>query len=488
MQKYAPKAETCCLFQYSLPVSPHLAVQKDNKTPPSEKEILQKIVLELQKKNQKLDHHDEQWALIETAGGVLSPSPNGGLQADMYRPLRLPTILVGDSKLGGISTTISAYESLKIRGYDVNLLLLFQESVYQNANYLKEYFSYQQKKSAWKDSVPKVISILPPPEVSDPNLYCEKTDFKQMTEYYDDVSRSPEIRSAYEYLKFCHEKRIKSLEVMADNADKRIWYPFSQHSKISPKSIIALDSAYGDFFQSVTKDSSAKEILQPQFDSSASWWTQGLGHGNPELALTAGYAAGRYGHVIFAGTVHDPALRLANKLVSLLDNKRLSRVFYSDNGSTGIEVALKMAFKATGSRYGLKSELHNNEIGVIGLKRSYHGDTIGSMNACEESVYNKQVNWYNGKGYWFEFPQIKLCKGTWCLEIPDGLLDDGLNLPKFKCFQSLNEIFELDSRDIQPYKQYIFSVLKKEIQEKKRNFGAVLLEPLLLGAGGMNAV
>lgn len=69
------------------------------------------------------------------------------------------------------------------------------------------------------------------------------------------------------------------------------------------------------------------DILHPYFDASASWWTQGLGHGNPDIALSTSYAAGRYGHVMFAGTIHEPALKLADDIISLLDNPRLKRVF-----------------------------------------------------------------------------------------------------------------------------------------------------------------
>ena len=65
-------------------------------------------------------------AFVETAGGVLSPSPSGSTQADLYRPFRLPVLLVGDRRLGGIGTSISAFESLHIRGYDVDAIVLFR--------------------------------------------------------------------------------------------------------------------------------------------------------------------------------------------------------------------------------------------------------------------------------------------------------------------------------------------------------------------------
>lgn len=81
------------------------------------------------------------FSIIETAGGVLSPGPSGTPQADVLRPLRLPSVLVGDHRLGGIGSTISAAESLKIRGYDIDAVICFDDqSQYKNAPYLQKYF------------------------------------------------------------------------------------------------------------------------------------------------------------------------------------------------------------------------------------------------------------------------------------------------------------------------------------------------------------
>jgi dethiobiotin synthetase/adenosylmethionine--8-amino-7-oxononanoate aminotransferase len=79
--------------------------------------------------------------LTPTILGVHSPTLSGSSQLDAYRPLFLPTILIGDSRLGGISSTISAYESLLLRGYIVDALLLFREDYYQNWEYLTSYFA-----------------------------------------------------------------------------------------------------------------------------------------------------------------------------------------------------------------------------------------------------------------------------------------------------------------------------------------------------------
>lgn len=515
------------MFQYSTPVSPHLAVGIDGQEPPKDGYIVDLIHEKLTQLSAKPQSGSPSWAFVETAGGVMSPGPSGTPQADIYRPLRLPGVLVGDSKLGGVSSTISAYESLRLRGIDTNILLIFQDlekssSIeYQNWKFLEKYFEEKRRDAAWKDSVPHVVSLPHPPPVDISN---KEKDVLQMQEYYEYLSslKSPQksMQYAIEYLETVHQDRIHHLREMTTKASETVWYPFSQHSKISPQTILAIDSAHGDFFQAVTStnttttipskeenniqdtDSNSCSLLGPYFDASASWWTQGLGHGNADLALAAGYAAGRYGHVIFADTVHDGALKLAEKVLAVNGVNRLKRVFFSDNGSTGIEVALKMAFKAVESRYGLPSK--KKDVGVIGLKRSYHGDTIGSMDACEQSPYNEQVHWYNGKGIWLEYPQMKVKDGEWIVEIPSELVKEGLSfhgnesesrqkeagnnttVVDKKTFRSLEEIFNFEARatDLQRYKKHIHRVIVQAIQ-KGNIFGAVIMEPILLGAGGM---
>ena len=474
IKQYSPKTASECLVQYTDPVSPHLAVMRDSQTPLADSDIVAEVRRSLTAISSQAGTQDS-FALVESAGGVLSPGPSGSLQADIYRPLRLPALLVGDAKLGGISATISAYESLFLRGFDVPLLLTFKEDRYRNFEFFQDFFA---KKNV------EVAAIPAPP----PPLSSLEEDVLQMQDYYSEVSNSDVIKQANDYLTDFHKRRLSDLQSIKKRASETIWYPFSQHSLINQSTITAIDSAYGDFFQSFEDNSSS---LEPLFDASASWWTQGLGHGNPDLALTSANAAGRYGHVILANTIHEPALKLAEKLLDLTANPRLSRVFYSDNGSTGVEVGIKMAFKAACARYNwAEPETDSNstgsalrDIGVLGLKRSYHGDTIGTMDCCEPSVYNKQVNWYRERGAWLEYPVVKQVKGRWVVEN----LETGDIVEEFN---TLQDVFSLDKRDrktFESYKTTVLEAIKRHLDAGKK-FGALLIEPVLLGAGGMMAV
>lgn len=434
-------------------------------------------------------HAERSWLFCETAGGVHSPGPSGTSQADLYRPLRLPAILIGDPKLGGISATISSFESLRLRGYDVESVLMLENEEYRNHEYLRSYFQEQQI---------LCTAIRPPPTRHEDS----EKDRKIMHNYYDSLARSNPIKNVLRDLNGRHERRIKDLDKMAEDAQKTIWYPFTQQKLLTTDKITAIDSAYGDYFQTFSPTpktptglkrnpraefkwkTQSKPLLRPSFDGSASWWTQGLGHANPQLTLAAAYAAGRYGHVMFAEAIHEPALKLAKLLLRQLENPRLSRVFYSDNGSTGTEVAIKMALRAARLRYGWGPR---EELSILGLKGSYHGDTIGAMDCSEPGTYNEKIEWYNGKGYWFDFPTVKMTNGKWQIEVPAELRVDGSPTAVTE-FSELDGIFDLKAREdtelYRDYTRYISRTLES-LRDQGYKFGALMLEPIVLGAGGM---
>ncbi|KAJ3495317.1 hypothetical protein NLG97_g3476 [Lecanicillium saksenae] len=454
------------LIQYGIPVSPHTAALASGEPIPSDSSVLARC----------REHASERakagkgWLFMETAGGVHSPGPSGTTQADLYTPLRAPVVLVGDAKLGGISQTIASFEALRIRGYDVQSVMLFQDKKYQNYLYLADYFLQ-------KYNIP-VMSLQEPPERHE----NEARDVEAMKEYYEQRTEENVVGTVLQHLDSNHTKRLDRLESMAQKAHETIWYPFTQHEHLPAKDIMTIDSAHGDYFQTYRSVSQEKAALQASFDGSASWWTQGLGHANSQLTMAAAYAAGRYGHVMFAGAIHEPAMTLAENLLRGTGNSRLTRVFYSDNGSTGTEVAVKMGLRAARVRYGWGP---NEKLGVIGLKGGYHGDTIGAMDCAEPCVYNENIEWYEGKGYWFDYPTI-LCKdGKWEISAPEGM-ENELGRPQE--YATLSEIFDVARREKQDahklYETFITEKLQK-LRDQGRKFGALIMEPIVLGAGGM---
>lgn len=418
-------------------------------------------------------------AIIETAGGVLSPGPSGTPQADIFRPMRLPVVLVGDHRLGGIASTISAAESLIIRGYDIDAVICFDDGgKYENSQYLQGHFDKMGILAFELPWIPDLVGL------------SEIEEKEAMRGYYDTWSRQGRMFKVARRIIDRHIERLASMNNLARRTKKSIWHPFTQHKSIEKADdILVFDSAYGDYFQTKHTGRSMNSVdhvgevplLYPAFDGSASWWTQGLGHGNPQLSLAAAYAAGRYGHVMFAGATHEPAITLAERLLVGLENPRLTKCFYSDDGSTAAEVGIKMALRAACKRYDWDGS--KEDIGILGLKGSYHGDTIGAMDASEPCVYNKKVDWYRGRGHWFDFPTVKMRKGKWLIESPAGMEEE---FGPAQYFGSLDEVFDFEKRGRSPrYEKYIESLLDKIVKEQRRKFGALVMEPIILGAGGM---
>src|SRR5205807_1094700 len=115
-------------------------------------------------------------------------------------------------------------------------------------------------------------------------------------------------------------------------------------------------------------------------DCISSWWVTLHGHAQPEIAEAIAEQAHKLEQVIFAGFTHEPAESLATKVLRHLP-KQMTRVFFSDNGSTAMEVAVKMAYQYW---QNLGQKERNR---FIGFQNGYHGDTIGAMSAGSTSAF-----------------------------------------------------------------------------------------------------
>ena len=402
----------------------------------------------------------------------------------------MPTVLIGDGKLGGISTTISSYESLLLRGYIIDLVLLFKDAYYRNFEYLTPYFLERGI---------RVLSVDPPHDrLADPN-----EEHVEMSKYYARLtpkSLQGGMFDALAHLDQRHASRIAELETMPQRTADTIWWPFVQHGLVkSPADINVIDSASKDFFSIYNGHKSAsappssvndtpESLLEPQLDGSASWWTQAVGHAHPALTLAAARAAGRYGHVMFPEATHAPALRLAERLVR--DGPGAgwaSRAFFSDDGSTGMEVAIKMALRAYAARNpaATKGGARRKDLGVLGLKGSYHGDTIGAMDACEEGVYT--CEWHDAKGYWLDPPTVSNKKGRVVVTLPPSIAGEGATEVEVSSLQEAYDVRgRLGTPLAQVYRDFVSSTLQKlKVRRGAPELAALVLEPLVMGAGGM---
>jgi len=122
-------------------------------------------------------------------------------------------------------------------------------------------------------------------------------------------------------------------------------------------------------------------------DAVSSWWVNLFGHAEPRIAAAIGEQARTLEHVILAGFSHEPGLRLAEELLAIAPTEAgrepLGKVFYADNGSAGVEVALKMAF------HHFRNRGDGQRTRFIALRNGYHGETIGALSMGDIPLYRK---------------------------------------------------------------------------------------------------
>ncbi|KAJ3185697.1 hypothetical protein HDU85_001051 [Gaertneriomyces sp. JEL0708] len=482
VETFCPKVHARTIFTYKEPAGAHITAVRENK-PVTDDELL---IATQRSLDEAFSKNSSAIAFLETAGGVNSPVMSGTLQADAYRPFRLPTVLIGDSQLGGVSTTLSAYESLLLRGYDVTAVLMFDSPKYQNHEAVLRNIDR---------NVPMFLYAPPPdmPRPRDPRvgltLDDRMLDATNMMVYYGEADAVSQ--NVVTELLDTHKGRIDRLEQMAAEGERKIWWPFTQHNAVKTPTVI--DSAYGEFFTTYNSkisedDSSSVQSTSLKYDACSSWWTQSFGHADRDLTMAAARASGRYGHVIFPECVNEPSLQLAERLLETAGSGWASRVFYSDNGSTAMEVAIKAALRRSELQIIKAGKTVKGHLGVVGLEGSYHGDTIGSMDASNPNVYNEQINWYEGRGLWFTPPTLAIKDGHYRLRLPSWFPDPEA-APSFSSIQAIFDVNRRDERSklLDAYVAHINSQLSKYLAAKG-DLGALILEPLLLGAGGMQFV
>ncbi len=128
------------------------------------------------------------------------------------------------------------------------------------------------------------------------------------------------------------------------------------------------------------------ETGEAYLDAVSSWWVTIHGHSHPYIAEKVASQIKQLDHVLFAGFTHPPAVELAEKLLSILPFNQ-KRVFYSDNGSTAVEVALKMAMQFWENQAKPKKR-------IVAYRDSYHGDTFGAMSVSSRSAFTRPFRQY----------------------------------------------------------------------------------------------
>jgi adenosylmethionine-8-amino-7-oxononanoate aminotransferase len=166
---------------------------------------------------------------------------------------------------------------------------------------------------------------------------------------------------------------------LTERDERVIWHPYTQHQGMLPP--IPVTRGEG----SLLFDEKGNAYI----DAISSWWVNIHGHGHPYIAKKIYEQAMRLEQVIFTGFTHAPAIELAERLLAILPGD-CSRIFYSDNGSTAVEVALKMSLQYWKNKEDSDASPGRDARGrrkILAFSHSYHGDTFGAMSVSERGVY-----------------------------------------------------------------------------------------------------
>jgi adenosylmethionine-8-amino-7-oxononanoate aminotransferase len=210
---------------------------------------------------------------------------------------------------------------------------------------------------------------------------------------------------------------------IVERDQKYIWHPFTQHGL--DKECLSVSSAKGAWL--TLED--GRKIL----DAISSWWVTLHGHAQPEIAEAIFKQANQLEQVIFARFTHEPAVTLAETLIHAAQKSgaELTRCFYSDNGSTAVEAAMKISYQYH------KNHDVNTRTRFIALENSYHGDTLGAMSLSARGSYHQH-------------------------------------------FSALLSAVDFISTDEAGIKQ-----LEKYLNDSPEQYAALIVEPMVQGAGGM---
>ena len=215
----------------------------------------------------------------------------------------------------------------------------------------------------------------------------------------------------------------------------QIWHPFTNRA-LDPVPLM-VERAEGAYLH--TND--GRKVI----DAISSWWVNLHGHANPRIAAAVAAQARQLEHVILAGFTHEAAEELANRLRKWVPAP-LTHMFFSDDGSTAVEVALKLAVQYFANRQ--RPEKRE----IVALAHGYHGDTAGAMSVSDASPFTEPFES-------MRYP-VHRVHSAYCYRCPVGLQRESCHI---ECVRQLESL----------------------LAERADRIAAVIVEPLLQGAGGM---
>jgi adenosylmethionine-8-amino-7-oxononanoate transaminase/dethiobiotin synthase len=319
--------------------------------------------------------------IVEGGGGIFTPFTREIAMGGLARMLNLPVIIVSHPFLGHINHTAATVLAAQSMGLDV-IGIIF---------------------SRWKNE---------PRAEPDTGLIEEMTGATALggLPFISDTGDAQTIAGVFEasvdvealirrMTLAVSDERRKELE---EKDKKHLWHPFTQMKDWMSEPATVIQSGQG-----VTlRDMDGNEYL----DAFSSYWCNIHGHGEPRLARALTRQMGKIAHSTFLGYSNIPAVEFAEELIGVAPDG-LTRVFYSDDGSTAVEAAIKMSYQ-----YCQQAEPGSKRRRFLALSSAYHGDTVGAMSVGGISLYHEAFRDL--------LMDVQFAPAPYCYRCPMGLKRD----------------------------------------------------------------
>jgi adenosylmethionine-8-amino-7-oxononanoate aminotransferase len=329
------------LLSLQRPVAPLLAARSENVEIPEAKAVVCARPISKRK------------LLVETFGGPFSPLNDNELQIELIRALNSPCLLVTSSAVGAVGRSLQCLRALAVSGITpVGVVLIGEPDPFA----VEQIVRHRQEG--------KVCSIVAPKIWNAAGIATAATDSRAVLL---SLKASVESTSKSAIYSTGEDSAARSL---VERDLRAVWHPYTSLGEtIAPH---VCGGAQDEFLHL----NDGRHVI----DAISSWWTILHGHRHPVLMAALEQATKRFDHVHFAGVTHEPAVELAELLLQTSPWPD-GRLFYSDNGSTAVEVALKMAYQYWCHR-GEPERVH-----FVGFEHGYHGDTFGAMAVGRDPVF-----------------------------------------------------------------------------------------------------
>ena len=384
------------------PLSPHLAFRRAGKKINLKK--IQAALWSLQKSHDVI--------LLEGAGGLLVPLRQDYLVADLARDLQSELVIVSALRLGTINHTLltikmaQAY-GLKVKGVIFNTISSGPAGIPEKTN-------------------PEVIQRL------------GRVPILGIVPFLEQKGRVSIVKKCQKKIQLEEFLKPKKPDEHWMTWDKQyLWHPFTPMKDWLLSEPLVIESGQGNLLE----DTEGRRYI----DGVSSLWANLHGHRHPRINQAISTQLNRIAHSTLLGLTHPPAVELAKRLCEIAP-KGLTKVFYSDNGSTAVEAAIKMAYQYWQNTGGRKKTT------IAHLSNSYHGDTLGSVSVGGIDLFHRVYRNLMFKTIAVEFPDFYRCPL-------------GKKYPDYthECLDKLESLFK----------------------RRHDTMAALVIEPLVQGAAGM---